>query len=100
MDAKYGDKARGGSLGLSLRLPRRRGSGTGTAVRRTICALLAFALLVYLPLRSIAGGSSSAALGGDCGPVATPAGDMPNSADMLPISVPGGKLSSIQPLYP
>ena len=65
MDAKYGDKARGGSLGLSLRLPRRRGSGTGTAVRRTICALLAFALLVYLPLRSIAGGSSSAALGAD-----------------------------------
>ena len=61
MDAKYGDKARGGSLGLSLRLPRRRGSGTGTAVRRTICALLAFALLVYLPLRSIAGGTSSAA---------------------------------------
>jgi len=51
MDAKYGDKARGGSLGLSLRLPRRRGSGTGTAVRRTICALLAFALLVYLPYR-------------------------------------------------
>ena len=82
MDAKYGDKARGGSLGLSLRLPRRRGSGTGTAVRRTICALLAFALLVYLPLRSIAGGSSSAALGADCGPVAIEAGDEPAPADL------------------
>jgi hypothetical protein len=82
MDAKYGDKARGGSLGLSLRLPRRRGSGTGTAVRRTICALLAFALLVYLPLRSIAGESSSAVLGADCGPVAIEAGDEPAPADL------------------
>ena len=92
MDAKYGDKARGGSLGLSLRLPRRRGSGTGTAVRRTICALLAFALLVYLPLRSIAGGSSSAALGGDCGPVATPAGDEPAPADLRSLVGDDGNL--------
>ena len=86
MDAKYGDKAVRAvvpGLGLSLRLPRRRGSGAGTAIRRTICALLAFALLVFLPLRSISGRSSSALPRADCGPVATESGgDEPAPANL------------------
>ena len=86
MDAKYGDKAVRAvvpGLGLSLRLPRRRGSGAGTAIRRTICALLAFALLVFLPLRSLSGRSSSALPRADCGPVATESGgDEPAPANL------------------